>query len=82
MMIDEVEELNTANVVFRGSSSGIITTSNPRVGKKRSPGLKPEQIDGEVVVNVRPGHGQSDELFSSQDPSAQNIRCKQQTIYD
>lgn len=82
MRIDEVEKFKMANVVFRGSGSGIITTNYSKVGQKISQRLKPEQIDGEIAVNVCPGYGRSDELFSLHDPSVQNSRCKLQMIYD
>jgi len=82
MNIDDVEQSNTTNVVFRGSGSGIFTTNYSKNGQKRSHRLKPEQIDGDITVNPRSGSGKSDESLSLQDPVAQNSRYKLQMIYD
>lgn len=82
MKIDEVENFNTANVVFRGSGSGLFTTNYSKVGQKRSHKLKPGQIDGDITVNVHSGSGKSDESLSLQAPAVRNSRYKLQMIYD
>jgi len=82
MKNDDVEKFNTANVVFRGSGSGIFTTNYSKVGQIRSLKLKPEQIDGDITVNVRSGLGKSGESLSLQDQAARNSRYKLQMICD
>ena len=82
MKNDEVEKFYTANVVFRGSGSGIFTTNYSKVGQIRSLKLKPEQIDGDITVNVRSGLGKSGESLSLQDQAARNSRYKLQMICD
>ena len=73
MKADDVDYVN----VFKGSGSGLFTTSYKEAGRKRNLKLRPEQIDGDITVSDYSGKQVSQRI-----PSSKYSPDKLQVIYD
>lgn len=70
-------KVSTTNNVFKGSGTGIFTTTYRSTTGKRSLRIRPEQVDGDITVSDYSGKSVSQQTLSSK-----HSPYKLQTIYD